>query len=123
MLQFFLKPVIILLAILLVVFISMGACNGNGEQTPLPLIQPSVTSQTPTGDEAVITIGNLTDFTGVSANAMEYINMALDDLVEYYNETNLIPGVRLKVESYDGQMNPARDIPGLARRPGHPAVG
>ena len=38
--------------------------------------------------------------------------MALEDMVEYYNEENLIPGVELKVETYDGQWDPSRYIPG-----------
>jgi len=38
--------------------------------------------------------------------------MALEDLVAYYNDSDLIPGVRLEVVVYDGQWDPARDIPG-----------
>ena len=107
------------ISLLLVTLIAMslgiaciGDSNNDGDGTD------STTSPTPTpnGTETPplkeITIGNLTDFTGVASTAMEFINMALDDLVEYYNENNLIPGVRFKVESYDGQMDPARDIPG-----------
>lgn len=66
----------------------------------------------PSTETVVITIGNLTDQTGPSANAMETINMGLEDLVKYYNTENLIPGVELKVISYDGQYDPSRDIPG-----------
>ena len=113
MLQFLLRPVIILVGIVLLVFSPIVGCTSSGELSPTPLVRPTATPETlQTPHEVVITIGNLTDFTGVSSTAMEYINMALDDLVEYYNENNLIPGVRFKVESYDGQMDPARDIPG-----------
>lgn len=63
-------------------------------------------------EPVTIAIGNLTDLTGVSANGMEPINMALGDMVRYYNENNLIPGVELEVETYDGQYNPSNDISG-----------
>ncbi len=38
--------------------------------------------------------------------------MALEDLVGYYNEQDLIPGVELKVITYDEQFDPSKDIPG-----------
>ncbi|MFC2027754.1 ABC transporter substrate-binding protein [Chloroflexota bacterium] len=63
-------------------------------------------------DNVVITIGNLSDLTGPSSNAMEIINMALKDLINYYNENHIIPGIELKMIVYDGQMDPAKDIPG-----------
>ncbi len=112
MLQFLLRPVIVFFGVALLVFTLIVGCISDGETSPSPLVRPSVTPETPPDEDAVITIGNLSDLTGVSATAMEYINMALDDLVEYYNENNLIPGIRLKVVTYDGQMNPSRDIPG-----------
>ena len=63
-------------------------------------------------EELVITIGDLTDVTGPSSNAMSVIDMALDDLVQYFNTNNLIPSVELKVIQYDGQMDPSKFIPG-----------
>ena len=33
-------------------------------------------------------------------------------IVDYHNDNNLIPGIELEVITYDGQMNPSRDIPG-----------
>ncbi len=67
------------------------------------------------GEDVVITVGNLTDQTGVASEPMSYIEMALEDIVEYYNENNLIPGVRLRVTDYDDQYDPARDIPGYRK--------
>ncbi|NQT73014.1 MAG: ABC transporter substrate-binding protein [Chloroflexi bacterium] len=96
-----------LLLILIMISLVVIGCNGDGDT---PALSP--TPETSPVEDVVITIGNLSDLTGPSANPMEYINMALDDLVEYYNENNLIPGVRLEVVTYDGQMDPARDIPG-----------
>ncbi|NQT74268.1 MAG: hypothetical protein HQ553_16105, partial [Chloroflexi bacterium] len=91
---------------LLLLSLSIGCTSG--EPSPSPLVRPTATPEMPeTPPDVVITIGNLSDLTGVSSNAMVYINMALDDLIKYYNENNLIPGVRLNVITYDGQMNPA----------------
>ncbi|NQT73005.1 MAG: ABC transporter substrate-binding protein [Chloroflexi bacterium] len=72
-------------------------------------IEPTSTA---TQELVTITIGNLSDLTGVSSNAMGVVNIALEDTVEYYNERNLIPGVELEVITYDGQYNPSNDIPG-----------
>lgn len=115
MLQASYRSVIVILGIVLLVFSSMVGCGGGGESSPSPLMQPNGMQdldQIPPPDDVVITIGNLTDITGVSANAQIIINAALEDLVNHYNENNLIPGVKLEIESYDGQFNPARDIPG-----------
>ncbi|MFO8102359.1 MAG: ABC transporter substrate-binding protein [Dehalococcoidia bacterium] len=63
-------------------------------------------------EDVVITIGNLTDKTGVSSGPVSIIDTALEDMVEYYNDENLIPGVKLKIIAYDGQCDPSRSIPG-----------
>ncbi|MFC2028217.1 ABC transporter substrate-binding protein, partial [Chloroflexota bacterium] len=101
---------IIVLVILLSVVPLIAACSSSDDDEN---ITPPITSIAPSDIPIVeITIGNLTDVTGVSANGMAPINMALDDMVKYYNENNLIPGVELKIESYDGQYDPSKDIPG-----------
>ena len=74
-------------------------------QTPIP-------STTNENEMTKIIIGNLSDLTGVSANAMKITNMALEDTVAYYNEQNLIPGIGLEVITYDGQYNSVLDGPG-----------
>ena len=84
-----------------------------GESTKETVITKGSTSdQSGPADDVVITIGNFTDVTGVSANAMAVMDMALEDLVRYFNEENLIPGVELEVIMYDEQSDPSRDIPG-----------
>ena len=75
-----------------------------------PTLEPT-TEPTPVKD-IVITIGNLTDKTGPSANAIAPIDLALEDLVEYYNEQKIIPGIQFETVIYDSQMDPANDIPG-----------
>ncbi len=92
------------------------ACDSSGEEvnTP-PVAQPSsvVTSESPVTKEPLkITIGNLTDLTGPASNQFIIITTAFEDLVRYYNENNIIPGIELEVISYDGQFDPSNDIPG-----------
>jgi len=97
----------IILVILLLAVSLLSACDGgNGDEATAPLTEGLGT------EDVVITIGNHSDLTGPTSNAMDSINAALDDLIEYFNDENLIPGVELKVVTYDGQMDPARDIPG-----------
>lgn len=105
------KTVIAILGIVLLLFPLLAACDGDdGKDEPTATTQPTATEEPV--KEVVFTIGNLSDLTGPSANAQEAINLALDDLVRYYNEENLIPGVTLEVIAYDGQMDPSKDIPG-----------
>lgn len=63
-------------------------------------------------DPVTITIGHLSDITGPSANSTNIVDAALNDTVNYYNEHNLIPGVELRLVTYDGQFDPSKDIPG-----------
>ena len=113
-------PVLIIIFIMLSL---LAACSDDGETeapaptetlTPTPINTPP---ETPTSDQEpaediVITIGNISDMTGPGAMIFGVMNMVLDDLVEYYNEENLIPGVELKVVSYDTQYDPAKAISG-----------
>ncbi|NQT74821.1 MAG: ABC transporter substrate-binding protein [Chloroflexi bacterium] len=104
------------LCLMLLLTIACGD-NNESENTSVPTvsvtIEPtSIPTFSPTVEDKVITIGNLTDITGVASNAMSIVNMALEDMIEYYNDENLIPGVELKVVLYDGQFDPAKDIPG-----------
>jgi len=100
--------VIFLALAILPLTISCGGGDG-GSST----IVPEPTQESP--EAVVITIGNLTDLTGPASVAMTTINMGLEDLVRYYNEQKLIPGVRLEVLHYDGQYDPSKDIPGYER--------
>ncbi len=82
----------------------LGACDEKDDDDSTPPLG------TPT--DVVITLGVVTDKTGVASNAMSVIDIAVKDTVAYYNENNLIPGVEIKVVEYDDQYDPSRDIPG-----------
>jgi hypothetical protein len=83
-----------LLSLVLVTVFLLG-CGGGGE-----------------GGKVTITIGELTDFTGSAAQAVKTIHYVLEDIARYYNEENLIPGVKVKIAAYDTQMDPARELIG-----------
>lgn len=91
---------------LILVSVTLVACNGDEE--------PS-NSSTPSPEEVTFTIGNLTDQTGVAASAVSIIDTTLDDMVDYYNEENLIPGVKLEVVSHDTQYDAALAKTGYER--------
>jgi hypothetical protein len=59
-----------------------------------------------------ITIGEINDLTGVASGATVSLHYAIQDIVRYYNDEGLIPGVRLRLVSWDDQWNPSRDLPG-----------
>ena len=97
-----------------ILLLLMAACASDDKESPVDKIESTekATQEPELTDEVVITIGNLSDLTGAGANAMEIINMALDDVVTYYNQTILPPGVTIKVETYDGQYDSSKNIPG-----------
>jgi hypothetical protein len=64
------------------------------------------------GGGRTITIGEMTDFTGISAPALKYITQIIQDVARYYNDENLIPGVRIKIAAYDTKYDASRYIPG-----------
>lgn len=90
------------------------ACAGNGKG-PSPNIPSDasvgLSSPAPDSGKLVITIGNLSDLTGLTSNAQILINLSLADVVDYYNRSGLIPGVKLEVLTYDGQYDMSKTIP------------
>jgi len=114
----------IVLAIVLIALLSMVVNCGDDGETTSP-VQPTDTDQLivtfqPTASPAptepvkdlTITIGSITDKTGMASNSLSIVDMALTDVIEYFNTNNLIPGVELDLIFYDGQYDPANDIPG-----------
>jgi len=65
-----------------------------------------------TEEEAIITIGEITDLTGPGAPGALPFHYVIEDLARYYNEEGLIPGVRVEIATYNTMRDPARDIPG-----------
>ena len=61
--------------------------------------------------EKTIVVGMVTDFTGPTAPALKPGYLASQDIINYVNKEDPIPGARLKLVAYDQQWNPARDIP------------
>lgn len=111
---------ILIVAFLILSLPVLIGCGGNGEKTPDATPEPTLTdiskptaapSPTP-AKEVTLTIGFLSDLTGGASGAMLIVGSALADIVAYANQENLIPGVKLDILTYDGQYDPAKDIPG-----------
>lgn len=103
--------IIVMLAILLLTLPIMAACDSDdGTKEPTATSTATTTPIEP-AEDVKITIGNISDMTGPAANALQTVNMVLDDMVRYANEENLIPGVELETLHYDSRYDPANDIP------------
>lgn len=109
------KPEIFALIVLLMILPILGACDDDGDdegdKTVTPTSEPTPTSTQQPIEEVTFTIGLPTDKTGPAANALSITDIATEDLVDYYNEQDLIPDVKLEVISYDTIVNPAKFIP------------
>jgi hypothetical protein len=66
------------------------------------------------GGKTTITIGIITDFTGPTGSALMPLQWAFEDQIKYYNDKDLIPGVKLRLIGYDGRMDPSRTLSGYA---------
>ena len=78
--------------LLLVPCLSCGEDNGEGKVT--------------------IIIGEITDLTGPGSPAIVTLHYALEDMVRYYNENDIIPGVKLDTVSWDTKYDAGRQVPG-----------
>ncbi len=94
--------------VILISLSALAACGGDDEKK-----SPPPTGETPgQTEDVVITIGNLTDKTGPASSSLQMMDMALEDMVKYYNDNNLIPGVQIEVISYDAQYDASKHVPG-----------
>jgi len=100
------------MAIGILLVLALPACSDD-DNGPANAPQPAqeTTAAAPAA-EVTITIGVITDKTGMAALSMQPVDQALEDLIKYFNGNELIPGARLEAIFYDGQYDPAKDIPG-----------
>lgn len=115
------KMVILVVVMGLLAMPLLAACGDDDDNgsTPGGTTPPPTTAgatSTPTakanGKNVVFTLGNLTDLTGPAATSLAIVDASLADMVKYYNENNLIPGVTLEVLPYDTAFDPAKSRPG-----------
>lgn len=64
------------------------------------------------GEEVTITVGELTDLTGPASTALKPIHRVIEDVVRYYNEEAVMPGVKIDLHTYDTHYDPGRTLPG-----------
>ncbi len=85
--------------------------GSNSSPNPSVSTTPSPTVEAP-AEPITIKIGVITDQTGMAAQVMGTVDMALKDLVKYFNDENMIPGVTLEAIFYDGQYDASKDVLG-----------
>ncbi len=136
------RTLILALVTLLMVIPLLVACDDDETEEPtstptvpvteptVPVTEPTVPATVPTApvtetpeptstvaptepvEDITITLGCLTDMTGMAANALIPVDNALTDVARYFNENDLIPGVELEVLKYDTSYDPSKDITG-----------
>jgi len=89
------KRLLICLAALVLVFPTCLSCGNDSS-----------------GGKVEIVVGQITDLSGAGAPALEPMNLCLQDMVQYFNEEELIEGVKLTLATYDTQYDAAREVPG-----------
>ncbi len=104
--------VIMLVSLLLILSFLVACDSSDDEEGTTPAPTATVQSTEVPEEDVTITIGVLSDMTGPAAKAMEIVNEVTNDLIEYFNEEDLIPGVKLDAIFYDGGYDPSKDIPG-----------
>ncbi len=111
------------LLLLLPVVFFMTSCSDTEETDVPPVTVPENSQSAPensappteTGSASspiVITIGNLTDVSGVASIPMSYVDFSAEDMIEHYNNGNIIPGVELQLLNFDTRYNPGRFMSG-----------
>ena len=89
------KATVILLALVLVGTLGLSCGGGEGGS-----------------GEKTITIGFMSDLTGYTSGAVYNIYYGFGDMVRYYNDEGLIPGVKLNLVTWDTNFSAARIVPG-----------
>lgn len=88
------KATVILLVLVLVGTLGLSCGGGGG------------------GGEKTITIGFMSDLTGYTSGAVYNIYYGFQDMVRYYNDEGLIPGMKLNLVTWDTNFSAARTVPG-----------
>lgn len=94
----------LLLSALLMVVLVVN-CGGEKESTEMASPPPQDTAAP---EPITITIGNITDLTGIASDGFITMNLSLKDTARYYTDHELIPGVKFIVVEYDTMYDPAR---------------
>ena len=94
MIRTLMKRAICCLLVLLPLAALLSGCGGPSEQG------------------VVIKIGEITDLTGPASPAIIPLHWGLQDIVRYYNDEGLIPGVKFSIVSWDDRYDPSRAVPG-----------
>ena len=89
------RPFVACLMVLALVLILFSGCAEEKEEGKVPVV-----------------IGFVSDFSGAASSALRVLWWNVTDFVKYTNEEDPIPGVELKIVSYDTKYDTARDLPG-----------
>ncbi|MFO8101798.1 MAG: ABC transporter substrate-binding protein [Dehalococcoidia bacterium] len=103
--------VILLLSMVSLLVVMLPACSSDDGSPAEPAETTKPAETTAPAEEVVLTIGNITDQSGGGAAVLSIVDDAVGDVIKYYNENNLIPGVRVKMVSYDSAYDPAKEVP------------
>lgn len=108
------KYTLLALLILLLIVPFIAACGDNDEEKTPTKTTPAGTTPAKTSPppKAKITLGLLTDKTGAAAPALVPVDQALKDVIRYFGEQNLIPGVTFDLVEYDTAYDPSKVKPG-----------
>ena len=64
------------------------------------------------GKRVTVTIGEIIDLTGPGSPALRNLHLGFVDVIKYFNDEGLIPGVKINLVTYDDRADPSRAIPG-----------
>lgn len=114
MIQRRIRLVFLIVVVILLLLPLLAACNDDGgDDTPKSTSTPKATSTaSPPAEDVTFKVGYITDLTGPASTALTALNMSVEDIIDHYNDENLIPGLTIELLTYDGQYDPSRDLPG-----------
>ncbi len=102
---------IFIFSVMLLLVAVLPACSSSDDT---PSAQPETTATaepTQPAEDVVLTIGMSTDQSGAGAAVLSIVDDAVKDAIRYYEENNLIPGVQIKLVTYDNEYDAAKEVP------------